>query len=68
MSFQAAGTDRLDGAFECRTMLLGNPHMTRPCEYQFYAKECARWVAQAKSKDERIALLEMARARPFGYC
>ena len=36
--------------------------MTTPSEYQSYAKECARWAAQAKNEDERIALLEMARA------
>lgn len=31
-------------------------------EYWQYAKECARWAAEAKQRDEQELLLEMAKA------
>jgi len=31
-------------------------------EYWQYAKECARWAAEAKQNDEQELLLEMAKA------
>jgi hypothetical protein len=34
--------------------------MTTATEYQEYARECARWAAEAKTEDQREAFLQLA--------